>query len=259
MRWLSARVRQRQQVEAQRQQQRQDHHDQRQDRVHPRPHVLERGEVGQPPVAEADRHLGAQVRGAGDVDVGRARRSSRARSGSPARPARCSPGASRFDSLLLPPARLGGEQHLVLAVGDRHLDPRPPPALLVQAEIDGHHHHAEQLLVDHHLAGVVEALGAVVVLDDRELGAVARQRQGCSRPCRRRTARAGARRSPPRSAPRRRAGRSSRRRSPRGSSPAAPRRRRSCSVRSAMIRIGSRESRSGTTAWRCIVLWIEPA
>ena len=66
------------------------------------------------------------------------------------------------------PGRLGGEQHLVLAVGDDDLDPRAAPALLVQAEVDGDDDDAEELVVLHHPAGVVEAVAAVVVLDDRE-------------------------------------------------------------------------------------------
>ena len=50
----------REQVEGEREEERQHHDDQRQDRVHPGADVLERGEIGEPPVAEADRHLGGR-------------------------------------------------------------------------------------------------------------------------------------------------------------------------------------------------------
>ena len=161
----------RQQVEGEREQERQHHDDQRQDRVHPGAHVLERGEVGQPPVAEADRHLDPQVRRAGDVDVGRRAEALPRLADRPADPRRVGAGREQVRERLLPPVRLGGEQHLVVAVGHHDLDPRAPPALLVRAEVDGDHDDAEQLVVLHDPAGVVEAVGAVVVLDDREDGA----------------------------------------------------------------------------------------
>ncbi len=66
------------------------------------------------------------------------------------------------------PCRLGGEKNLVVAVGDDDLDVLPPPALLVEAEIDGDDDDAEELFVLHHPPGVVEAVAAVVVLGDRE-------------------------------------------------------------------------------------------
>ena len=126
----------RQQVEAERQQQRQHHDDQRQDRVDPRAHVLERREVGQPPVAEADRHLDEQVRRAGDVDVGRARRSCSRASRSAWRTRDGSrPAASRFASVCC--RQFGSEASSTWSSESvtTTLTPLPPPALLVQAEV----------------------------------------------------------------------------------------------------------------------------
>ena len=75
-----------------------------------------------------------------------------------------------FGQRPLPPVGLGGQQHLVVAVGDEHLHPRPPPALLVGVERHGDHDDAEQHVVLDDAAGIVEAEGAVVVLDDGEDG-----------------------------------------------------------------------------------------
>ena len=230
-------------------------------RVHPGADVLERGEVGEPPVAEPDRHLGEQVGRAGDIDVGgRAEASTRA-SRSAARTREPSgPGASRLATRLPAPVGLGRQQDLVVGVGDHDLDAGPAPALLVQAEIDGDDDDAEHLVVQHHLARVVEAVAAVVVLDDREDRAGVGHGLGEVAPCRRRTARAGrsslaATIRPPAS---------SRKIEP---APISSRKLaqpllgagvlRPSAARA--IRIGSRDSSSGTTEWRCIVLWIAPA
>ena len=115
----------RQQVEGEREQQRQHHDDQRQDRVHPGAHVLEGGEVGEPPVAEADRHLGEQVRRAGDVDVGRRAEALAGVAEGLADPRAGLAGRRAGWSASVAPVRLGGEQHLVVAVGDDDLDAAP--------------------------------------------------------------------------------------------------------------------------------------
>ena len=162
----------RQQVEGEGEQQRQHHDDQRQDRVHPGADVLERGEVGQPPVAEADRHLGAADAACRRCRRRRARRSCARPRGSPGGPAR-GRGRGRAGWTSVFCRQFGSEASSTwssLSVTTTLTRARRQPSSC-SAEIDGDHDDAEQLVVLHDAAGVVEAVGAVVVLDDREDGA----------------------------------------------------------------------------------------
>ena len=115
------------------------------------------------------------------------------------------------------------------------------------------------IVVLHDPAGVVEAVGAVVVLDDREDGAgvgLGGGEVGLVAVVLLARALVAGRDDPALGVEEEdRAGADLLLEA----RPAAPRRRAYWPERSARIRIGSRESSSGTTEWRWIVDWIEPA